>query len=58
MVSLLTILTHLTGWKYGQDFLCEISRLKLSCGRSLINKKSAVHQFESCLFGQLAKRLA
>ncbi|MBJ7372878.1 MULTISPECIES: hypothetical protein [Pseudomonas] len=32
MVRLLTILTHLTGWKYEQDFLCEISRLKLCCG--------------------------
>jgi len=30
MVRRFTILTHLTGWKYEQDFLCEISRLKLS----------------------------
>jgi hypothetical protein len=58
MVRLFTILTHLTGWKYEQDFLCEISRLKLSCGGALTMKINIVHQFESCLFGQLAKCLA
>ncbi|MCY1454484.1 hypothetical protein D9M71_715530 [compost metagenome] len=58
MVRPFTILTHLTGWKYEQDFLCEISRLKLSCGCSLTMKINAVHQIESCLFGQLAKCLA
>lgn len=47
MVSPFTILTHLTGWKYEQDFLCEISRLKLSCSGSLTRKKITVHQIES-----------
>jgi hypothetical protein len=32
MVQPFTILTHLTGSKYEQDFLCEISRLKEACG--------------------------
>jgi hypothetical protein len=43
MVRPLTILTHLTGWKYGQDFLCEISRLRMVYGlmRNLTKKIDA-----------------
>ncbi|MGE7957763.1 hypothetical protein ACQKQA_14450 [Pseudomonas sp. NPDC089530] len=47
MVQPFTILTHLTGSKYKQDFLREISRLKEACGPYESLQKVGVHQIES-----------
>ena len=54
MVRPLTILTHLTGSKYGQDFLCEISCLSYAYVRVESFEKIVMHQIESRLIGLLA----